>query len=79
MYELKIILQSSHLKCKDSWEQCRMIAYTTAQVNSSKKLKETDIMQFAWDDKETVTITEEDKKKAKQKAEEIIKELNKNI
>lgn len=48
-YELSIICDSLQLKTKDSWEQARMIAYLIAQTNSKKKLKPSDIIQFAWD------------------------------
>lgn len=48
-YELSIICDSLHLRHKESWEQARMIAYITAQANSKKKLKPTDIIKFEWD------------------------------
>lgn len=51
-YELSIICDSLHLRTKDEWEQARMISYITAQVNSKKKMKPSDIIQFAWE-KET--------------------------
>lgn len=50
-YELSIICDSLHLRTKDSWEQARMVAYIMAQVNSKKKLKPSDIIQFAWENK----------------------------
>lgn len=54
-YELSIICNSLHLRTKDSWEQARMISYITAQINSSKKLKPTDIIKFEWEqDKEDI-------------------------
>ena len=52
-YELSVICESLHLRTKDSWEQARMVAYMTAQVNSKKKLKPTDIIEFAWEQKHT--------------------------
>nr|WP_320038853.1 hypothetical protein [uncultured Bacteroides sp.] len=82
MYELELILNSLQYKFKNSWEETRMLAYTTAQVNSSKKIKATDLMQFTWDEKieeQIETITNEDKERIKQKSDEIIKELNNNI
>jgi hypothetical protein len=48
-YELSIICDSLHLRQKDSWEQARLISYITAQSNSTKKLKPTDIIKFAWE------------------------------
>ncbi len=79
MYELETILESLQLKHKNSWEQTRMISYITAQINSSKKIKATDLMTFSWDEKieeKNDDITCEDKERIKQKSDEIIKELN---
>ena len=49
MYELQPFMENIHLANKESWEQARLGAYITAQVNSSKKLKITDIMEFPWE------------------------------
>ena len=63
-YEVDACLNGLENKNKDSWEQTRFLSYITAQVNSSKKLKPTDILSFKWDDlKETdkeTSITNED-------------------
>lgn len=48
-YELAIICDSLHLRHKESWEQARMVAYITAQANSSKRLKPSDIITFPWE------------------------------
>ena len=48
-YELSIICDSLHLRTKDTWEQTRLIGYIIAQTNSKKRLKPTDIIQFAWE------------------------------
>lgn len=71
MYEIEPLINSLYKRNKDSWEQTRMTAYITAQCNSSKKLKPTDIMQFIWDDEETAgdtSISNEDVKRLKEKA-----------
>lgn len=80
-YELSIICNSLHLRRKDSWEQARMIAYITAQVNSTKKLKPSDIVQFAWEKESTEPqhkpLTQEDVEKIKARAlqkEKLLKE-----
>lgn len=52
-YELAIICDKLHLRVKDGWEQSRLIAYMTAQVNSKKKLKPTDIIKFGWESEDT--------------------------
>ncbi len=81
MYELNTILESMHLKTKNSWEQTRFISYILAQVNSSKTIKQTDILKFSWDKEEETTedetVTNEDKERLKKQANEIINELNK--
>lgn len=37
------------MKNKESWEQCRMISYMTAQVNTSKELDPKQIMTLPWE------------------------------
>lgn len=49
MYEITPYIRNIHLRSKESWEQARLGAYITAQVNSTKKLKVTDIMEFPWE------------------------------
>ena len=56
-YELSIICNSLHLRTKENWEQARMMAYVTAQVNSKKRLKPTDIIKFAWEKQKENTNT----------------------
>lgn len=48
-YEVNALLDSYYLKNKDSWEQARLIAYMTAQVNSRERIKPDDIMKFHWE------------------------------
>ena len=81
-YELSIICDSLHLRNKDSWEQARMIAYIMAQVNSTKKLKPTDIIKFGWENTDESTtpnkpLTKEDVEKIKAIALQREKELKK--
>jgi len=57
-----------------------MLAYITAQVNSTKKLKPTDIIKFAWENVDEATpinkpLTQEDVERIKAKALEREKEL----
>ena len=49
MYEVKAIMEYEYYSHKDDWEQARLIAYMTAQVNSTKQLKVTDILKFYWE------------------------------
>ena len=80
MYEVGALLKNIYKASKNEWEQARLITYVIAQVNSKKKLKLTDITQFAWE-KESAsqlpkTITDEDIKRLKDKAKSIINNNN---
>lgn len=78
-YEVSVILEYIGNADKTSWEQTRMQMYITAQVNSKKKLKPTDIMPFIWDKEEVkdTSISNEDKNRLMEKAKEIEKYFNK--
>ena len=78
-YEVEACIKGLENKNKASWEQCRFISYIIAQVNSTKKLKLTDILSFNWDkeeDNKNTMITNEDIERLKNKANQIIKKLN---
>jgi hypothetical protein len=49
MYEVRALLQYSYYRNRESWEQSRLIAYITAQTQSTKRIKPTDIMTFPWE------------------------------
>lgn len=51
-YEVSALMEYAHMRHKEAWERARLIAYTTAQVQSSKKLKLSDICSFSWDKEE---------------------------
>ena len=77
-YELKALMDYGYLRNKEDWEMSRLISYVTAQCQSTKKLKTTDIVKFPWEEKQKATPrqTEIDKKKIEQirmMAKEIIK------
>ena len=74
MYELEPLMSNIHKKNKESWEQTRLLAYITAQVNSTKKLKSTDIISFSWDNDITgdTSISNEDIQRLKNKAKQYI-------
>lgn len=57
MYEITPYIRNIHLRSKESWEQARLGAYITAQVNSTKKLKVTDIMEFPWEKSNSMNKT----------------------
>ena len=74
MYEIAPYIRNIHLKSKESWEQARFNAYVTAQVNSSKKLKVTDILEFEWDKKkpEKTSISNDDVQRLRNKAKQYL-------
>lgn len=51
-YEISSLMEFGYYREKDKWEQARLIAYVTAQVNSKKPLKPTDVIKFEWDGKQ---------------------------
>lgn len=63
----------------NSWEQCRLMMYIMAQVNSKKHLELKDIITFPWDNIHTTTeISNEEIKNLKEKSKavaEIIKQM----
>lgn len=59
-YEIGPMLDTYYKRNNTGWEQTRTIAYVIAQVNSTKKLKPTDILSFPWDEENTKTTEEVD-------------------
>lgn len=59
-YEISSILKYGYMKHQDSWEQCRMMSYITAQVNSTKQLSPDKIMKFDWDSAPQKEMTKEE-------------------
>lgn len=62
MYEVRALMEYAYFAKKDSWEQSRMIGYITAQVQSKRKIKPQDLMEFPWEkeqDAENQGITTE--------------------
>lgn len=77
-YEVNLLLQNIEYSDKSSWEQTRMQMYITAQVNSSKKLKPTDILSLPWDNENNNKVTKisnEDKQRLRKKSELLRKKL----
>jgi hypothetical protein len=76
-YEIAPLVSKLYLKNKESWEQARLIGYITAQTQSTKKLKPTDIMKFPWEEVEVNTkVSNEDRERLIEKAKKF--KLNKN-
>ena len=78
MYELEALISSLYQKNRESWEQTRLLAYILAQVNSSKKLKPSDILSFVWDNdnKGNTSISNEDVKRLKERAKQYTSKYN---
>lgn len=72
MYEVRAVMKYQYFAYKDSWEQARLQAYVTAQCNSTKKLKPSDIMQFYWDksEEDDTYISNEDVERLRDKAKQ---------
>lgn len=72
MYEINALMKYEYYAHKDTWEQSRLNAYMTAQVNSKRHLKQSDIVEFYWEketeEKET-NISKEDIARLQAKAE----------
>ena len=77
LYEAKALLKYSDYSSRDSWEQSRLVAYIIAQVNSTKKMRPTDIMKFKWDDEEHIGISNDEIERLRNKAKAY--EQDKNI
>ena len=76
-YEIAPLVSKLYLKNKESWEQTRLLGYITAQTQSTKKLKPTDIMKFPWEEVEVNTkVSNEDRERLIEKAKNF--KLNKN-
>jgi hypothetical protein len=76
--QLNLFIKCIDEQEKNELEKIRMLIYPTYLVNSKKKLKLTDVMQFPWENetKETAVISEVDKEKMMLEIERISKKLN---
>ncbi|MDR1335245.1 MAG: hypothetical protein LBK22_00260 [Tannerella sp.] len=77
-YEVDACLKGLGLSERAGWEQTRYICYVTAQVNSRKQLKPSDILGFGWDGEapeDAPGITGEDFERMKRRAKETEKRL----
>ena len=77
MYEIEPLVSNIYRKNKESWEQTRFISFIMAQVNSTKKLKPTDILSFNWDEvpaeeKHSTAISNDDVKRLMEQADQYI-------
>jgi hypothetical protein len=66
MNEADIIVKQGYNRIKDTWEAARLIAFTTAQCNSTKRLNFNTFMPFWWEQNteehgEKLSIEEQEK------------------
>lgn len=77
-YEIEALMENMWMKDKESWEQTRIQAYITAQVNSTKKIEMTDLLTFPWEkDRVKVEDTPEDREAVMKEMKEWEKIMNK--
>lgn len=78
--EVESFLDGLNRRTRESWEQTRLLGYIIAQSNSTKTLKQTDILRFPWDEEEKkdTSVTNEDMKRLRAKAKAFESQLNTN-
>lgn len=78
--EAESFLDGLNRRNRESWEQTRLLGYIIAQSNSTKTLKQTDILRFPWDEEEKkdTSVTNEDMKRLRAKAKALESQLNTN-
>lgn len=76
--EVESFLEGLNRRNRDAWEQTRLLGYIIAQSNSTKTLKQTDILRFPWDEEEKkdTSVTDDEMKRLRAKAKEIESQLN---
>ena len=78
-YEVNTIIENLPYLDRTSWEQHRFQIYSSVQMNSKKKINPTDIMKFAWDNKEEETsITSQEIERLRNKSKEISNTIKNN-
>lgn len=78
--EVSCFLDGLNRRNRESWEQTRIVSYIIAQANSTKKLEQSDILCFPWDEKEDVadkctTVTGEEMARLRAMAKQVEDEL----
>lgn len=74
LWEIEDIIEYIPYTDRNLWEASRINSYITAQTQSTKKLKVTDILKFEWDkgitEESITTISNEDIERLRNKAKE---------
>ena len=79
--EVRLYLDGYERRKRDSWEQTRILGYIMAQVNSTKPIKQTDILTFPWDQEapkkpETTRVSSSEIERLRAKAKQVEQEMN---
>lgn len=76
VYEAVEYLGSLQYRDRSGWEQTRHLVYTIAQSVSREQINPQEIMRMPWEEKpKPVEITDEDRERLTQRAEEVKKWL----
>ena len=78
--EVESFIDGLNRRNRESWEQTRLLGFIIAQSNSTKTLKQTDILRFSWDEEEKkdTSVTDEEIQRLRAKAKEVESQLNTN-
>lgn len=78
--EVESFIDGLNRRNREAWEQTRLLAFIIAQSNSTRTLKQTDILRFPWDEEEKkdTSVTDEEMQRLRAKAKEVESQLNTN-
>lgn len=76
--EVESFIDGLNRRNREAWEQTRLLGFIIAQSNSTKTLKQTDILRFPWDEEEKkdTSVTDEEMQRLRAKAKEVESQLN---
>ena len=78
--EVESFIDGLNRRNREAWEQTRLLGFIIAQSNSTRTLKQTDILRFPWDEEEKkdTSGTDEEMQRLRAKAKEVESQLNTN-
>ena len=71
--EVESFIDGLNRRNREAWEQTRLLGFIIAQSNSTRTLKQTDILRFPWDEEE-----KKEMQRLRAKAKEVESQLNTN-
>lgn len=73
--EVEAFLTGFNRRNREAWERTRVIGYIIAQANSTKKLEQTDILRFPWDNESETNkdtqVSDEEMLRLREKAKQV--------